>query len=194
MELYGYIFVASIVLIAIAIFCHVKSGSKMRRFILVFNGVIYLGFLMLFVLNLLSDRQSDKLVEQYDRHAGSILSGWTYQKTENGYHYLSSSYLFGSDPYLVPEETCEIAPMAKLTHDAIIYTKKGEQLGQNRDMEVDDCGYIYAPQIVRVEPEYFGWTLTYMILGGGILIIGNLIVLIIVAVNLIKKRKQNAEN
>ncbi len=191
MELYGYILVGSIVLIvliAIAIISYMKSGRKMRRFILVFNGVIYLGFIILLVLNLISNLQSERLSDKYDRYDSTILSSWTYHKTENGYHYLSSSNLFGSDLYLVPAETCKVSPLAKITHDAIVYTVKDNPIEQKQNMVVDGRSYNYAPQIARVEPEYFIWTFAYMILGGGTLIIGNLVVLVIVVMNMKKKK------
>lgn len=191
MELFSYILVGSIVVIAIAFISYIKSGKKMRRFILVFNGIIYLGFIILFVLNFITNLQSDKLSDKYDRYSGTILSGWTYHKTENGYHYISSSYMFGSDDYLIPEETCEVSPMTKITHAATVYAIKGNQIELKRNIEMNGHWYIYAPQIVRVEPEYFNWTFSYMILGGGILIVGNLVVLVIVVVNMMKKRRQN---
>lgn len=190
MELIGIGAIIIVVAAAIGVFPFLKGGKTIRKTAVIVNAVFCTGYIALFILNSVSAVRTEQDRSEYDIYGSGLLSGWKYDKTEDGFHYLHTRGFMYTDRYIVPAESCTVSPMARLSGDVYVYVLNGNTINAEKNTEIDGNWYIRENNIIKIMPNYWSFTLYSVIFGGAACLMFNIVILIIAIIkNTVKKSK-----
>lgn len=193
MELLGFGAIIIVIAAGIGVFPFLKGGKTIRKTAVIANAVFCAGYIALFIMNTVSTVRTEQDRSQYDIYGSSLLSGWKYDKTEDGFHYLHTSGFMYINRYIVPAESCTVSPMARLSGDVYVYAMHGNTISAEQNTEIDRNEYIFEKNIIKIMPNYISLTLYSIIFGGAACVLFNIVMLIIVIIKSIVKKTKNGD-
>ena len=166
-------------------------GSRKKRLItIIVTSIVLTIFVFIVLINVFYSHKIDKDRNDYLISSGSILSGIYYVSTDDNYHYVNNSYLFGVDSYAIPIETCELSPLSRISNDVYLYYERDSTKEYERIIGKDGYSYELRNDIVRIEPNFWSLGFAYAVCGTIFLALFNIIMFILILVQRHKDKQQ----
>lgn len=182
----------AVVLISLAVSCYTKADEKLKKRILIFNGVIYAIFIILLFLSIHQDMKMEKYLDEYDIYTGG-LGSWTYEGSDKEYYYIHSQGFMVYDRYAVPKKSCKVSPIARIRGivELMIFTLPDDHISHSNTVKVDGYNYILADSVIMIKPDYGMLIVYYTIIAGIVLLIYNSVTLLTINDQNDSQAKQN---
>lgn len=179
MGFFGYVAVAIVLLISLAMNCYTKADEKLKKRIVRFNGVLYAFFIILLLLSFHQNMKIEKYPDKYDIYSGDFFSSWTYEGSDKEYYYIDSQSFMVYDRYVVPKSSCKLSPIARIGGKLGIkvFTLPNTFFVSNT-IEIEDSHYDLADSVIMIEPDYGILIVYYTIIAGIVLLIYNSVTLL----------------
>ncbi len=173
----------AVALISLAMHCYTKADERLKKRILIFNGVIYGIFIILLLLYFHQEMKIQKYPDKYKVYSGDLFRSWTYEGSDQEYYYIyKTSFLSGGDNYVVPKSNCKLSPIARIRGivELKLFALPDTNIYYDNKVKVDGDNYTLVDSVVMIEPDYYYLILYYTFIAVIILLIYNSVTLLII--------------
>lgn len=187
-----------LIILALLSWAWLMAGRKMRIYILISNGIGVAVILAMLIVIAVDRKTEQKDSEKYDITQGAILSSVVYQGEEDGYYIIGQSGMFFMDYLAIPTAGVELSEMCHPGASVKLYREKGTHIVYDggTTVELKDGGYAYLVDSAVSIKFDAGLEVLWVMVAAGLLLFGNSIICLIIAVllKLYKKKRENKKN
>lgn len=129
------------------------KGSKKHRIRFV-NIVLIAVAAVSFILLEVDQKAIDSKRSEYRVHNGTILSGISYKKQQDGYYFFHESQLFSSGSFVISQDDAKLPWISKLYSPVAIYQSNDAPWGyDNVKIGSESCPVMQ--KVEKIVPDYF---------------------------------------
>ncbi len=192
-----WLIIPILIMLISLIFAWKKTGQKMRKYILISNGI---GIGIIFAVMLISEvdgiiERTDS--ERYDITQGAVLSAVEYMREEDGYYVISESGLFYTDYLAIPVEGVEMSGICYPGAAVKLYRGLNAPVVYDDEsrVELSDGSYAYyVDNVIAIKFDFDMFAIWMMFPVVLFLFANSIVCLIIALVVAVHKKRQKEEN
>ena len=152
-----FILLIIIITISISVYNSIIAIQKLKKRVLITNGVLYSIIALLIIFFFVDESITDRDSLNYDIYGRGILGQAHYDKTEDNYYIIKNpGWLSPYTEIAVPKDNAKISVITLIYDPIIVYCNKDTDLySPDNSITINFQKYYLSDTIIKIRPNYF---------------------------------------